>query len=101
MRSVWDREVGGSNPLAPTKNLTLINNLEKLTLASLIFHVANLWPEMSARDVYRAVAHGTRWEMSGISGAEPTLETRNICVATGHSVDDRVVGGFNRLAATI
>ena len=26
---VWDREVGGSNPLAPTNNLTPVNNLER------------------------------------------------------------------------
>ena len=50
-RSVRDREVGGSNPLAPTKNLTPINNLERRGLTSPFFHVANLCPEMTAPDV--------------------------------------------------
>ena len=31
---VWDREVGGSNPLAPTNNLNLIHNLESVEYES-------------------------------------------------------------------
>jgi hypothetical protein len=50
-RSVRDREVGGSNPLAPTSFLKHINNLERYGPTGLFFHVATLCPEMPARDV--------------------------------------------------
>jgi hypothetical protein len=48
---VRDREVGGSNPLAPTKNLNPINDLKRHGVTTPVFHVANLSPEMTARDV--------------------------------------------------
>ena len=39
---VRDREVGGSNPLAPTKHLKHINKLERYGPTGLFFHLANL-----------------------------------------------------------
>ncbi len=48
---VWDREVGGSNPLAPTINLNPFNNLERYGSTGLFLCVGSLCPEMPARDV--------------------------------------------------
>ena len=39
---VRDREVGGSNPLAPTNHLKPLHNLERCDLTVLFFRVTNL-----------------------------------------------------------
>ena len=46
-RSVRDREVGGSNPLAPTTNLTPINVIALLVKSDCFLAVANLWTKES------------------------------------------------------
>ena len=43
--TIRDREVGGSNPLAPTSNLNRINYLRPLALTAVLVAVANLWTE--------------------------------------------------------
>ena len=45
--SVRDREVGGSNPLAPTTNLTPINVIALLVKSDCFLAVANLWTKES------------------------------------------------------
>ena len=40
---IRDREVGGSNPLAPTNNLPSLNYLQSLTSTNVFRSVANLW----------------------------------------------------------
>jgi hypothetical protein len=44
---IRDREVGGSNPLAPTNNLHRINYLRPLALTAVFSAVANLWTKFS------------------------------------------------------
>ena len=58
-RTVRDREVGGSNPLAPTKNLKHINNLERHGLTGLFFRVGNLCPEYNST---QRVANCSAWD---------------------------------------
>ena len=57
-RSVRDREVGGSNPLAPTNNLTHINGLEIYHRQSYLLHVANLWTKFPTPELLPTVEHG-------------------------------------------
>ena len=56
---VRDREVGGSNPLAPTKKLNPINNLERRELKSPFFHVANF---VSRKASTGRVANRSAWD---------------------------------------
>jgi len=51
---VWDREVGGSNPLAPTKNLNPIDNLKRRGVTTPIYFPL---PRQHLRDRYLRFQH--------------------------------------------
>ena len=50
-----DREVGGSNPLAPTNNSQSINNIRSWALMARFNLVANLWTKLLDFEVQRSV----------------------------------------------
>src|SRR4030095_1628198 len=55
-RTVRDREVGGSNPLAPTNKVNLHNKLRPPPSAAFFFVVSNLCPEQSVSKIETLVA---------------------------------------------